>query len=73
MKFGLITALAALLCALPAQASEGSDGGLSDLLWPAVNLAILVAVLIHFARKPIRDYFASRRSGIQDELKGAAD
>jgi F-type H+-transporting ATPase subunit b len=73
MKFGLITALAALLCALPAQASEGSDGSLSDLLWPVVNLAILVAVLVHFARKPIRDYFASRRSGIQDELKGAAD
>jgi F-type H+-transporting ATPase subunit b len=34
---------------------------------------ILVAVLVHFARKPIRDYFASRRSEIQSELKGAAD
>ena len=72
MKLRLVTALASLLCALPAQASEGSDGGLSDLLWPAVNLAILIAVLVHFARKPIGDYFADRRSGIQDELKGAA-
>jgi F-type H+-transporting ATPase subunit b len=73
MKLRLVTALTALLCALPAQASEGSGGGLSELLWPAVNLAILIAVLVHFARKPLRGYFESRRSGIQDELKGAAD
>jgi F-type H+-transporting ATPase subunit b len=72
MKLRFVTALATLLCALPAQASEGSGGGLSDLLWPAANLTILVAVLIYFARKPTRDYFASRRSGIQDELKAAA-
>jgi F-type H+-transporting ATPase subunit b len=65
--------LVALLFALPAQASEGNGGGLSEHLWPAVNLVILVAVLVYFARKPIRDYFASRRSEIQSELKGAAE
>jgi F-type H+-transporting ATPase subunit b len=73
MKLRLDTALVALLFALPAQASEGNGGGLSEHLWPALNLAILVAVLVHFARKPIRDFFASRRSEIQSELKGAAD
>ena len=73
MKFRLVTAWVALLCALPAQASEGNGGGLSEHLWPAVNLVILIAVLVHFARKPIRDFFASRRSEIQSELKGAAD
>ncbi len=46
MKLRLITALVSLLCALPAQASEGSDGSLSDLLWPAVNLAIAGALQV---------------------------
>jgi len=73
MKLRLDTALVALLFALPARASEGNGSGLSEHLWPAVNLAILIAVLVHFARKPIRDFFASRRSEIQSELKGAAD
>ena len=68
-----LVAVVALLGALPAQAAEESGGGLSEHLWPAVNLAILIAALVHFARKPIRDYFASRRSKIQSELKGAAD
>jgi F-type H+-transporting ATPase subunit b len=73
MKLRFVPALVALLFALPAQASEGNGGGLSEHLWPAVNLVILVAVLVHFARKPIRDYFASRRGEIQSELKGAAE
>jgi F-type H+-transporting ATPase subunit b len=73
MKLRFVPALVALLFALPAQASEGNGGGLSEHLWPAVNLVILIAVLVHFARKPIRDYFASRRGEIQSELKGAAE
>ncbi len=73
MKLRLVLALVALLFALPVQASEGNGGGLSEHLWPVVNLVILVAVLVYFARKPIRDYFAIRRSEIQSELKGAAD
>ena len=73
MKLRLATALVALLVALPAQASEENSSGLSELLWPVVNLIILIAVVVHFARKPMRDYFAGRRSEIQSELKGAAD
>ncbi len=73
MKLRIVSALVALLVALPAQASEGNGGWLSEQQWAAVNLIILLAVLIYFARKPLRDYFASRRNEIQSELKGAAD
>ena len=74
MKLRFVTVLVALLFALPAQASEGNGDGLAEqLLWPAFNLVILIVVLVYFARKPLRDYFASRRSEIQSELTGAAD
>jgi F-type H+-transporting ATPase subunit b len=74
MKSRFATAWVALLFALPAQASEESGGGLAEqLLWPAFNLVVLIVVLVYFARKPLRDYFASRRSEIQSELTGAAD
>jgi F-type H+-transporting ATPase subunit b len=56
-----------------AQAADPSaEGGLGDLLWPAVNLALLLAVVIHFARKPVQAYFAARRNEIKTDLEGAA-
>ena len=42
-------------------------------LWPALNLVILIAVLVYFARKPLQAYFEKRRSEIQGELQSAAD
>lgn len=68
-------ALAALLLALApvgqASASEGG-GGIGDLAWPALNLAILIAVLVYFGRRPIREFFASRQNRIRDDLDSAA-
>jgi F-type H+-transporting ATPase subunit b len=66
-------ALAALLLAAPASAAggEGGEGG-AGLLWPTVNLLILLVVLVYFARKPVSQYFADRRSGISGELDEAA-
>jgi F-type H+-transporting ATPase subunit b len=69
-----LTAAAFALVALPAHAeSGGHDGGLRDLLFSALNFALLIGVLIYFARKPIADFFAARRQGIQQDLKAAAD
>ena len=70
-------AAAALLIALgsaaPALAAEGhGGGGLADLFWPFLNFALLIGVLVYFARQPIRDFFASRHGRIRGELDAAA-
>ena len=67
------TALFSFLLAVPAYASDQPADGLLSLLWPAANLVILLAVLVYFARKPLRAYFDKRRSDIQGELQTAAD
>jgi len=61
------------LPALPAHAAEEHAGGLNSILLNAANLAILIAVLVYFARKPLRAYFDKRRADIQGELRAAAD
>jgi F-type H+-transporting ATPase subunit b len=61
------------LLALPAYASDQPADGLQSFIWPAVNLVILLAVLVHFARKPLRAYFDKRRSDIAGELQSSAD
>jgi F-type H+-transporting ATPase subunit b len=64
----------ALLLAFPAHASEeGHGGGIGDLLWSALNLALLIGVIVYLARKPLTTFFAERRSRIQAEIKAAAD
>ncbi len=55
--------------ACPALAADESAG----LLWPSVNLLLLIGVLVYFSRKPIQNFFATRRRAIQGELNGAAD
>jgi len=56
------------LIASPAFASEGEGPG---LLFPILNLLILVAVLVYFGRKPILAFFADRRLQIRDDLQKA--
>lgn len=69
----------AVLFAGAVQASEAGDGhegestAVSDALFQALNLAILLGVLIYFGRKPIVEFFSSRREQIARELKDAAD
>ncbi len=60
-----------LLLAAPALAAGGGEDH-ESLLWPAVNLVILLAVLFYFGRKPVQAFFAERRSGIRGELDDAA-
>jgi len=65
-------ALSGVLLALPARAADQSAGGLQNFVWPAVNLVILLAVLVYFARKPLQAYFDKRRSDISDDLQSSA-
>jgi len=67
---GLLLCLFIVCLAAPALASEGGSRG---LLFPIVNFVLLVAVLVYFAGKPIRDYFKERRAAIQDDLNAAAE
>ncbi len=73
MRLRGAAALTLILLALPAQAAEEHASGLNSILLSAVNLAILIAVLVYFARKPLRAYFDKRRADIQGELRAAAD
>jgi F-type H+-transporting ATPase subunit b len=73
MKRRFALAFALVCVASPALAAQPSDHGLASLLWPALNLALLIGALVFFARKPLRAYFASRRSEIQGRLQSASD
>ena len=73
MSLRSAVALFVILLALPANASDHPAAGLQDFLWPALNLAILIAALVYFSSKPLRAYFEQRRSEIQGELQSAAD
>lgn len=54
---------------------EGAEhgGGLSGLLWPMANFAVLVIALNKFLRKPFTDYLAGRSTQIRKDLVEAAD
>ncbi len=60
-----------------AQAAGGEAKSQAELvretLWQAFNLVVIVVLLVYFGRKPIGDYFAARRQGIQTQLSQAAD
>ena len=55
-----------------AAAEAGGHDVVAELLYPALNLAILLAVLFYFSRKPIRSFFGARRGRIREELDRAA-
>ena len=66
-----------------AYASDAAHGGgeghksqgevVRETLWQAFNLAVIVALLVYFGRKPIREFFATRRQAIQTQLSQAAE
>lgn len=61
-----------MLLGLPAHAAEGSSAT-RDFVWQIVNFALLIGVLVYFARKPIQQYFAGRREQIRSEVESGAD
>ena len=46
---------------------------LKQTLYQGFNLALLLGVIFYFGRKPIGEFFSTRRTGIQSELSEAAD
>jgi F-type H+-transporting ATPase subunit b len=54
-----------------AQASGGGEEHGSTRIWEWVNLLLLVGALVFFARKPVADYLAGRKSGIETDLQTA--
>ncbi len=64
---GLAIAGVVLLAAPPVRAAE-EGSGVAELLWTALNLALLLGVILYFGRKPVRAFFADRRHRIQHEL-----
>jgi F-type H+-transporting ATPase subunit b len=69
-----LAAIAVLALALPASAASEGDhgGGATAFLWQVANLALLVGVLVYFTRRPIRDFLARRRAGVQQDLESSA-
>ena len=57
------------------QAEEhgAEHGGLSDLLWPAANFAILAGALWWFLKQPIGTYLTDRHQSIRKDLVDAAN
>ncbi len=58
--------------AAPAAAESGEASVVESLIYPAINLVLLLGVIIWFSRKPIQGFFADRRNQIQDDLNTAA-
>ena len=79
MKIALffVAVAAGLLLAEAGFAAGGEERSAADvwkeMAWQGANLALLLGVLVYFGRKPITEFFASRRNGIQSELSQAAD
>jgi F-type H+-transporting ATPase subunit b len=70
----ILAALAGvLLAAAPALAAGGGEEGEGGLVFPLVNLLLLIAVLVYFGRKPVQGFFAERRRSIGGELEAAAE
>jgi F-type H+-transporting ATPase subunit b len=66
----LATALL-LLIAAPALASSGGEEGHLPV-FELINFALLVAILVYFGRKPMRDMFATRRETIAKDIETAS-
>jgi F-type H+-transporting ATPase subunit b len=67
---GALLCLAIVSLAAPALVSEGE---IRDLFYLIGNLVLLIAVIVYFAGKPIREFFSGRRAAIQDDLQSAAE
>lgn len=70
---GVVSSLVSGVALAAGGEHAADDHALRDVLFQALNLAILLAVLIYFGRKPITEFFADRREGIASELSEAAD
>jgi F-type H+-transporting ATPase subunit b len=71
VRVAVLVSMAAFVTPLHAFAS-GDAGGGDALFWQAVNLAIVLGVLFYFGRKPVSEFFTTRRAQISSDLESAA-
>lgn len=57
--------------AFAASGDDGHGSGLRDFLWHSVNLLLLIAALVYFARGPIASFLNERRAKIEDGIHSA--
>ncbi|MBW2274025.1 MAG: F0F1 ATP synthase subunit B [Deltaproteobacteria bacterium] len=76
-RLGILAAcgVLSLLCGHPAWAAGDAAHGPTtmELVWQAVNLVTVLAVIIYLARKPVAAFFSDRRTGIKSDIDGAAE
>jgi F-type H+-transporting ATPase subunit b len=73
--YGLAGTLTAALAFAEAEGHGGEEANtfLGDWLPRIINFAVLAAVLIYFARKPIRDFFTSRTAAIAKSMEDSRE
>lgn len=64
--FLLLMGTASAAIAAPESGSE-----VKGYIWQVLNFAVLVAILVYFARKPLSQYLRARTEGIQKSLEEA--
>lgn len=68
-----VVLLAAGAAAASGDSNESGANVLRQTIYQGLNLALLLGALFYFGRKPIAEFFSSRRHGIQSELSAAAE
>jgi len=57
------------LLLLAPRAAQAAEEGAAHFTWELVNLALLIGVLIAFARKPVLRYLEERQQGIRSSIE----
>ncbi len=71
--FSLITVYLSLFTGMAFAAGGAEHGEWKDLIWPGINFAILVFILVKFGRKPIKEFLKKRTELIEKSLKEAGE
>lgn len=72
MRFWTAYAILALSFTKAYAAAGGGHGSLTDLIAPAVNVGILLAVLAWKLKEPLRKYFADKSTDVANTLERAS-
>ena len=64
-------AAAAALTLVSQPALAGGDGGFSTVIWHAINLAILIGLVVYFAKKPVQRAMKARAAAITKAIDEA--
>lgn len=74
----VVCGLWSVVCVLSYDIAFAAEGGehafaWKELMWPVINFAILVFILVKFGRKPIKEFLKKRTELIEKSLREAAE